>query len=131
MRARKPRARKKDQYNEFGELVYQVGSIAGGDMEDDVSGVRMPANKAEAECFKLLRDKGWTPTKRGWPDFFCVKGDQVCAVEVKPSKSQALKRNQIIIMGALSAKGIRCFLWFPDGGFEEVMGMTSQPKLPF
>ena len=93
MRERKPRARKKDQYNEFGELVYQVGPIAGGDMED--------------------------------------KGDQVCAVEIKPSKSQALKRNQIIIMGALSAKGIRCFLWSPDGGFEEVMGMTSQPKLPF
>lgn len=79
MREGKSRARKRAQYNDCGELVYRVGSIAGGGMSEDVSGVRMPANKAEAECFKLLKDNGWTPTKRGWPDFFCVKGDQVCA----------------------------------------------------
>ena len=104
------RERKARQYNEFGELVYQVGT---------------------QECFKLLQDNGWTPTKRGWPDFFCVKGDQVCAVEVKPSKNCTLKQNQLVIMGALSAKGIRCFLWSPDGGFEEVMGMTKPAEQPF
>ena len=125
------RERKARQYNEFGELVYQVGTQGGGSMAEDVSGVRMPSNKAEAECFKLLQDNGWTPTKRGWPDFFCVKGDQVCAVEVKPSKNCTLKQNQLVIMGALSAKGIRCFLWSPDGGFEEVMGMTEPAEQPF
>ena len=131
MRERRPRARKRAQYNEFGDLVYRVGSIAGGTMAEDLGGVRQPANKAEAECFQLLRENGWTPTKRGWPDFFCVRGDDVCAVEVKPHKSNALSRNQMIVMGALSAKGIRCFLWSPDGGFEEVMGMTDQHRQPF
>ena len=112
--------RKKTQYNESGELVYQVGAegVAG-----DVSGVKKPANKAEAECFKLLQADGWTPTKRGWPDFFCIKGDQVCAVEVKPRKTTPLKQNQLVIMGELSARGIPCFLWSPDGGFEEVKGV--------
>ena len=44
--------KKEAQYNELGELVYKVGAsgVAG-----DVSGVNEPANKAEAECFKLLQ----------------------------------------------------------------------------
>lgn len=126
MRERRISKRKRQQYNEYGELIYQVGAMSdGGQMADELSGIRQPANQAEAECFKLLQDNGWTPTKRGWPDFFCIKGDEVCAVEVKPSKTSSLKRNQLIIMGALSAKGIRCFLWSPDGGFEEVMGIAK------
>lgn len=112
--------RKESQYNEFGELVYQVGAEGAA---GDVSGVREPANKAEAECFKLLQENGWTPTKRGWPDFFCIKGSQVCAVEVKPRSTTPLKHNQLVIMGELSARGVPCFLWSPDGGFEEVKGI--------
>lgn len=112
--------RKESQYNEAGELVYQVGNNG---QAGDVSGVKEPANKAEAQCFKLLQDNGWTPTKRGWPDFFCIKGKRVCAVEVKPWSTTPLKKNQLVIMGELSAKGIPCFLWSPDGGFEEVKGV--------
>lgn len=112
--------RKELQYNEAGELVYQVGNNGPA---GDVSGVKEPANKAEAQCFKLLQDNGWTPTKRGWPDFFCIKGNRVCAVEVKPRSTTPLKKNQLVIMGELSAKGIPCFLWSPDGGFEEVKGV--------
>ena len=114
--------KKAAQYNELGELVYKVGAsgVAG-----DVSGVNEPANKAEAECFKLLQANGWTATKRGWPDFFCIKGGKACAVEVKPRKTSQLKRNQLVIMGELSAKGFPCFLRSPDGGFEEVKGISQ------
>ena len=110
-----------------GDLVYQPGVFSGdlGNVASDISGSKPPKNKAEAECFNLLESKGWTVTKRGWPDFFCVKDGQVCAVEVKPHKKSNLKRHQIAIMGELSAKGIRCFLWSPDGGFEEVHGMRK------
>lgn len=45
--------RKRSQYNEAGELVYQVGNNGPA---GDVSGVKEPANKAEAQCFKLLQD---------------------------------------------------------------------------
>jgi len=116
------------QRSETGELIYRPGRLAAsGRPEDDLAGVKPPKNKAETQCFEELQKSGWTPTKRGWPDFFCVKGDQVCAVEVKPKKSHKLKPNQIAVMGYLSAAGIRCFLWSPDGGFEEVMGKeTSQ-----
>lgn len=129
MREKRIRRRKREQYSGAGELVYTVGTYGGGGMAADVQGVKAPANKAEAECFNLLRENGWTPTKRGWPDFFCIKGDQVCAVEVKPTRNCTLKRNQLVIMGALSAKGIRCFLWSPDGGFEEVMGTVRNSPL--
>lgn len=106
-----------------GELLYRVGFTGHGEeIKDDVAGVRCPQNESEKQCFELLRENGWTPTKRGWPDFFCVRGNEVCAVEVKRSKRAALKQNQLVIMGILSAAGIRCFLWSPDGGFEEVMG---------
>ena len=99
--------RKESQYNEFGELVYQVGNTGPA---GDVSGVR-------------------EPTKRGWPDFFCIKGNRVCAVEVKPRSTIPLKQNQLVIMGELSAKGIPCFLWPPDGGFEEVKGVIRNSPI--
>lgn len=100
--------KKEAQYNEFGELVYKVGAAG---VAGDVTGVNEPANKAEAECFKLLQAN--------------IKGGKVCAVEVKPSKTSPLKRNQLVIMGELSAKGFPCFLWSPDGGFEEVKGISQ------
>lgn len=120
------RAKKMAQYDELSdELIYSVGFSGSGEntIAGDLDASRKPKNEAEGKCFDLLRRNGWKVTKRGWPDFFCVRGGEVCAVEVKPSKSCALKKNQLVIMGLLSAKGIRCFLWSPDGGFEEVMGL--------
>lgn len=121
------RRRKRAQYDDVsGDLVYTVGfSGNGGSIEDDMGGSVRPKNVAEGQCFDILRESGWKPTKRGWPDFLCVRGNEVCAVEVKRSKRQILKQNQLTIMGILSAAGVRCFLWSPDGGFEEVMGKKS------
>ena len=119
------KARLAAQRDGSGRLTYRVG-FAGGtrDSADDLTG-KKPKNEAEAALFDLMEADGWTVTKRGWPDFFCVKNGEICAVEVKPSKSQALKRNQLAVMGMLSAKGVRCFKWSPDGGFEEVFGTVK------
>lgn len=119
------RAAQRDELT--GELVYNPGIYGGdvGNVASDLTGHKAPKNKAEAACFEYLSSNGWTVTKRGWPDFFCVKDGAICAVEVKPKKTSKLKQNQIAIMGELSAKGIRCFMWSPDGGFEEVKGMKK------
>lgn len=118
--------RRAAQRDSSGNLAYRVG-FAGGTTEraDDLTGKR-PKNEAEAACFDAMEADGWKITKRGWPDFFCVRGDEFCAVEVKPHKNSALKRNQLAVMGMLSAKGVKCFMWSPDGGFEEVKGTISR-----
>lgn len=62
---------------------------------------------------------GWTPTKRGWPDFFCVNdAGEVCAVEVKPRADIHLKPEQGVIMRHLSEHGIKCYKWTPDEGLK-------------
>lgn len=118
---------RKAQRSESGDLVYNPGIYGGdpGNVASDLKGHKAPKNSAEAQCFEYLSSKGWTVTKRGWPDFFCVKDGAICAVEVKPTKRQSLRPNQIAIMGELSAKGIKCYKWSPDGGFEEVKGMKK------
>lgn len=80
---------------------------------------KKPKNEAEALFFEKASAAGWTSTKRGWPDFFCVndKGE-FCCVEVKPTERQRLKRDQIQIMRYLKSAGIRCYKWTPDGGFQ-------------
>lgn len=85
------------------------------------SGVRVkkPQNEAEAKCFDFMKEKGWTCTKRGWADFFCIRGEEVCCVEVKPHSGQRLKREQRVVMNALYKHGIPCYKWTPDKGLEE------------
>lgn len=79
---------------------------------------RRPFNEAEGEFYDKMTAAGWTVTKRGWPDFFCVdaSGD-VCLVEVKPSNACRLKREQTKVMRYLSSKGIKCYRWDPVEGF--------------
>ena len=124
-KSKRIRARAAQRNPENNKLIYNVGTF-GGTLrpDDDLAGVRKPKNRAEGECFDLLRKNGWTPTKRGWPDFFCLKDGKVCAIEVKPHKGSLLKQNQIAVMGILSSFGIPCYLWSPDGGFEAVHGYS-------
>lgn len=81
---------------------------------------RRPKNAAEAECFDALTKEGWTLTKRGWPDFFCIRDGEICCVEVKPHKWHRLKRNQRTIMEHLASFGVKCYKWTPEGGLEPV-----------
>ena len=89
---------------------------------------RRPRNQAEATLFDLMTSHGWTPSKRGWPDFICYKDNRVLVIEVKPHRGRRLKREQLRIMQHLAAHGIDCYRWNPDTGFEPILGNT-QPKL--
>lgn len=111
------------QRDEEGRLVYRIGQLGGtGEICDDMAKTKAPKNEAENACFMELSALGWTATKRGWPDFFCVRNGEIMAVEVKPRKGHPLKANQAVIMGLLSDHGIPCYLWTPDGGLEQMIG---------
>jgi hypothetical protein len=81
---------------------------------------KKPKNSAEADCFDEMRSDGWTVTKRGWPDFFCMRNGELCVVEVKPRGSTPMKKNQSIIMEKLKEHGIQCFRYDPDDGLTEI-----------
>lgn len=82
--------------------------------------MRLPKNKAElAFCTEML-NKGWFLSRRGWPDYFCIKDGRPCLVEVKPKHGYRLKRDQAMIMRELAAYGVECYKWSPDGGFEKI-----------
>lgn len=81
---------------------------------------KRPKNEAEGLFFDKITAEGWTATKRGWPDFFCINdAGEFCCVEVKPRKSDRLKNDQVSIMRCLSQAGVKCYKWTPDGGLEE------------
>jgi Holliday junction resolvase len=89
---------------------------------------REPCNRVERECWEALAEKGWEVTRRGWPDFFCcnASGDLI-VVEVKPKRGRRLKFAQRRTLQMLAARGIPCYVWTPDGGFERV---TNGPLPP-
>jgi len=77
-------------------------------------------NSAEKAFFDFIANDGWVATKRGWPDFACFRNDDLILVEVKPTANQHLKLDQYRLMESLSTRGIDCFRWNPETGFEQV-----------
>lgn len=74
-------------------------------------------NKAEGKCFAALSKQGWTFTRRGWPDFFCMHSEKgIMVVEVKPAFTHPLKKSQQLIMRELTKFGVPCFRWDPQNG---------------
>ena len=75
-------------------------------------------NVHEGRFAKLAGLWGWEVTKRGWPDFFCVKPDgSVAVVEVKPPlkwfgrrRGGGLSKVQTIVLIALARHGIDCYV---------------------
>ena len=43
---------------------------------------KRPVNKSEGLFYDKMTAAGWDLTKKGWPDFFCVKGDDIILVEI-------------------------------------------------
>ena len=72
------------------------------------------ANAPEEAFAVKAESAGWSVSKRGWPDFFCVKGHEVICVEVKPrtksGRLKKLKRDQVAVLDFLKSIGVRCFV---------------------
>jgi hypothetical protein len=82
---------------------------------------RCPHNAAERAFYEAARARGWEVSKRGWPDFFCIReGGEVALVEVKPHADRGLKTEQSAVLRALARYGVPCYRWSPDGGFQRV-----------
>jgi hypothetical protein len=84
------------------------------------------ANDAETMFAEWARSEGWTPTKAGWPDFLCFRGDEVMAVEVK--WSDGLSQYQRAACDLLALHGIRVFVWTPPGPLMPVRDELVQPS---
>lgn len=89
---------------------------------------KRPKNSAEAKFYDWADSKGWIISKKGWPDYACfLPDDRLVLVEVKPRRSHNLKVWQHAIMQALSKKGVECYRWTPDGGFEKITVPVKSP----
>ena len=75
---------------------------------------RRPKNESEGSCFDMFSERGWEVLKRGWPDFLCLKRGAVMAVEVKKTKSQSLRWDQIKVMRVLMRFGVPCYRYNGD-----------------
>jgi hypothetical protein len=76
---------------------------------------RIYKNYPEELFCKWIEEKGFQPIKRGWPDFFCFnpKTKELMLVEVKPTSSRMLKREQATVMYFLATFGIKVYKWDP------------------
>lgn len=62
-------------------------------------------NALEHLMKQRLEQRGWTVLSRGWPDFLCVRGKEVKAVEIK-SPDDRLRQEQVTMHAALALAGI-------------------------
>lgn len=81
---------------------------------------RRPKNQAQAQFFDLALAHGFEITQRGWPTFFVEKDGKPVAVEVVSSAGRKLREDKRRVVAALQAKGIDCFIWSPNGGFQSL-----------
>jgi hypothetical protein len=75
-------------------------------------------NDAEAAFAAWAESNGWTVSKRGWPDFICVRGPEIMAVEVKWSDNLSPEQERACAM--LATHGIPTFVWSPPGPLDRV-----------
>lgn len=79
-----------------------------------------PKREVEGIFFDLATERGWEVTAQGWPDFLVERDGEVILVEVKPSRGRKLRSEKLRLLTSLAERGIPCFAWSPDGGFEPV-----------
>lgn len=85
---------------------------------------RVYKNLAEESFCNFIEKRGFTPIKRGWPDFFCKdKNGKVIAVEVKPNSYTHMTPYQYIVNSTLASFGIEVFLF--DARKQELIPIKS------
>jgi len=93
-------------------------------------GNKRPKNVAEQQLYDGLIAKGWEVTRKGMPDFACYKNGELVLIEVKPRRSERLKRDQYRLLTALAGHGVRCFRWAPDVGFQQITPIVHDINQP-
>ncbi len=87
-------------------------------------------NIPEENFCRFIEDLGFTPTKRGWPDFICINPDgKFIIVEVKDTKTHPLKKEQLAIMKILAGAGIPTYRWDNQNKTLQEINQFSQRKL--
>ena len=87
---------------------------------------RSYSNESERQFIEQALKKGWIVTRKGWPDYLCVKTDpltkkeSLVLVEVKRSKKDKPRKEQLKVMRLLAAYGVPCYVWSPDGRIEQI-----------
>jgi hypothetical protein len=76
------------------------------------------ASEFEKTVKNRMEELGWTVYNSGWPDFLCVKGDELRVIEVK-SSSDSFRGNQTKVLQAL-AKVIKVQTAHPGPGFGDI-----------
>jgi hypothetical protein len=71
-------------------------------------------HSAERAFIEWAASRDYAPSKKGWPDFLMMQGQELIAVEVKASQNIPLSPDQDRVTQALLAHGIMCFTWAPD-----------------
>ncbi len=97
-------------------------------VKSSTGGCRRPKNRAEAQFYDACLDHNISITRKGWPDYACVKQGKFFVVEVKPCRSRRLKKHQMTILRILAAYGIRAYRWSPDSGFEVIRIKNAQER---
>jgi hypothetical protein len=67
-------------------------------------------NIAEAEFALWAEARGWSVTKRGWPDFICRRGGELMCVEVK-ANPDVLSEPQRQTARDLTVRGVPVYEW--------------------
>jgi len=71
-------------------------------------------NPAEKMFSEIARKQGWRVSKRGWPDFICMRKGEIMLIEVKPKGTYRLKSMQEFVANLLKTHGINVCRWSPD-----------------
>jgi len=90
---------------------------------------KKPKNRIEAMCYDELHSKGWsTVTKRGMPDFMCLKNNgEFMLVECKPDKRR-LSKPQFILFNKLSKHRIPCYYYSPSAGLQKFVNFKGNKR---
>lgn len=92
-----------------------------------------PRNKAALAFWGAMRGMGFKLVKSAsvFPDYLLVdeQGEKKpCFVVIKRKRGHRLKRGQEAVLQFLASKGIDCFRWSPEAGFERISDNTGGGK---
>ena len=89
------------------------------DLKPELTAVKMatrPAKGPLKEAFDHMHKLGWQVSNRGWPEFFAYhpESKSVACIKVEKRKNRRLRKHQRLVLRALAAYGVPCYLFDPS-----------------